>query len=71
MPVSEDLFEHIESSLVAAACGDALGWITEMNRRPGSLRRLFGVDWLTDFLDWDKSAGAGGRRRYVDYVRRG
>ena len=71
MPVAEDLFEHIESSLVAAACGDALGWITEMNRHPDSLRNLFGIDWLTDFQDWEKSAGAGGRRRYADYVRRG
>ena len=71
MPVAEDLFERIESSLVAAACGDALGWITEMNRHPDSLRNLFGIDWLTDFQDWEKSAGAGGRRRYADYVRRG
>lgn len=71
MPVAEGLFERIESSLVAAACGDALGWVTEMNQHPDSLRHLFGVEWLADFQDWGKSAGAGGGRRYLDRVRRG
>ena len=71
MPVAEGLFERIESSLVAAACGDALGWITEMNQYPDSLRRLFGVERLADFQDWGKSAGAGGGRRYLDEVRKG
>lgn len=71
MPVAEGLFERIESSLVAAACGDALGWITEMNQYPDSLRHLFGVERLADFQDWGKSARAGGGRRYLDRVRRG
>lgn len=68
---SEGLSEHLESALVAAAGGDALGWITEMNQTPSGLWRIIGSSWLTDFADWSKSAGAGGGIRYVDRVRKG
>ena len=37
---SEGISEHLESALVAAAGGDALGWITEMNQNPSGLWRL-------------------------------
>ena len=68
---SERFSEHLESALFAGACGDALGWITEMNQDPSRLWRIIGSSWLTDFADWSKSAGAGGGIRYVDMVRAG
>ena len=53
---SEGLSEHLESALVAAAGGDALGWITENEPKPlrvtlfsGGNRNPGGVGWGVRF----------------------
>ena len=55
--------------MIAAAAGDALGWMTESVRDVEQLRNRFGADWLAYYRDWSKPEG--GARSYTDRIRRG
>lgn len=60
---------RIDRVLIAAAAGDALGWMTESVRDVEQLRNRFNTDWLTYYRDWSKPEG--GARSYMDHIRRG
>lgn len=60
---------RIACVLIAAAAGDALGWMTESVRDVEQLRNRFNTDWLTYYRDWSKPEG--GARGYMDRIRRG
>ena len=60
---------RMDRVLIAAAAGDALGWMTESIRDVEQLRNRFNTDWLTYYRDWSKPEG--GARSYIDRIRRG
>ena len=63
----EPLFPMIVGSLVAGACADALGWITEFMRSPAAIPRLTRTDQVTDYVGWRKPVG-GRFNTYIDYI---
>ena len=65
----DGFYYRLDCVLMAAAAGDALGWMTESVRDVEQLRNRFGTDWLTYYRDWSKPEG--GRRGYMDRIRRG
>ena len=64
------LTERTTGSLLGAAAGDALGWMTEFIRSPEDLKRKMGVDRVTEFLPWNKRVG-GRFQGYEDYIAAG
>lgn len=63
----EQLFSVVIGGLVAGACADALGWVTEFMRSPVSISRQLNVDVLTDYVGWRKKVG-GRFNTYIDFI---
>jgi len=64
------LYPRVAGALIAAAAGDALGWITEFVRGVDHLRTLYHTDFVTDYRPWQKTTG-GRFNAYVDYISKG
>jgi ADP-ribosylglycohydrolase len=64
------LSNRTAGSLLAAAAGDALGWMTEFIRSPDDLQRKMGVDRVTEYQAWSKQVG-GRFQGYEDYMAPG
>lgn len=64
------LSDRIAGSLLAAAAGDALGWMTEFIRSPDDLKRKMKVDRVTEYQSWSKQVG-GRFQGYEDYIEAG
>lgn len=70
-PSNIDLLSNrTAGSLLAAAAGDAMGWMTEFIRSPDDLKRKMGVDRVTDYQAWSKQVG-GRFQGYEDYMAPG
>lgn len=67
---NDALFPRVAGSLIGAAAGDALGWITEFVRGPDHLRKLYGTDRVTDYRPWQKTTG-GRFMAYIDHINPG
>lgn len=61
------LSNYTAGSLLAAAAGDALGWMTEFIRSGDDLKRKMGVDRVTKYQSWSKRVG-GRFQGYEDYI---
>lgn len=59
-----------KGSVLMAAIGDALGWITEFEKSPESIASKYGVDKISYFHDWQKNVG-GRFNGYVDKIKAG
>ncbi|WP_293938105.1 ADP-ribosylglycohydrolase family protein [Sphingobacterium sp. UBA5996] len=59
-----------KGSIKLSAIGDALGWITEFERDPSSLREKFNTEKIDQFYSWEKKVG-GRFYGYVDYIKAG
>lgn len=59
-----------KGSLILAAIGDALGWITEFEKSTEALKSKYNTDYITDFHSWKKEVG-GRFNGYVDYLEKG
>lgn len=59
-----------KGSIKLSAIGDALGWMTEFEKSPQSLRDKFGSDRIEDFYTWKKNVG-GRFYGYVDTIKAG
>ncbi|MCM0589057.2 MAG: ADP-ribosylglycohydrolase family protein [Gloeotrichia echinulata DEX184] len=55
---------------MAAAAGDALGWMTEFIRSHNDLKRKMGLEEVTDYRSWSKRVG-GRFQGYEDYIAAG
>jgi ADP-ribosylglycohydrolase len=64
------LANRTSSSLLAAAAGDAMGWMTEFIRSPDDLKRKMGVERITDYQAWNKQVG-GRFQGYKDEITAG
>ncbi len=64
------LSNRTAGSLLAAAAGDAMGWMTEFIRSPDDLQRKMGVDRITEYQAWSKRVG-GRFQGYEDYIAPG
>lgn len=60
---SDVLKNKIQGALVYSAVGDALGWPTEFGRYPAIVHKRFGKNFLTDYIEWEKTIGG----RYWGY----
>jgi len=70
-PLNIDLLSNrTAGSLLAAAAGDAMGWMTEFIRSPDDLKRKMGVDRVTEYQAWSKQVG-GRFQGYEDYIAPG
>ena len=72
-PVREEddaLFPRVAGSLIGAAAGDALGWITEFVRGRDHLVKLYRTDWVTEYRPWQKTTG-GRFNAYIDHINPG
>jgi ADP-ribosylglycohydrolase len=63
----DELFSIVIGGLVAGACADALGWVTEFMRSPVSVKRQLGVDTVVDYVGWRKKVG-GRFNTYIDFI---
>lgn len=57
LPIQEDKMKpetKYKGSIKLSAIGDALGWMTEFEKSPQSLRDKFGSDRIEDFYTWKK-----------------
>jgi ADP-ribosylglycohydrolase len=59
-----------KGSIKLSAIGDALGWMTEFEKSPQSLKEKFGSDRIEDFFTWKKNVG-GRFYGYVDIIKSG
>lgn len=59
-----------KGSIKLSAIGDALGWMTEFEKNPQSLRDKFGSDRIEEFYTWKKNVG-GRFYGYVDTIKAG
>ncbi|HIK11533.1 MAG TPA: ADP-ribosylglycohydrolase family protein [Oscillatoriaceae cyanobacterium M33_DOE_052] len=66
----ESLSHRTAGALLAAAAGDAMGWMTEFIRSPDDLKRKMGVDRITEYQAWSKRVG-GRFQGYEDYIAPG
>ena len=66
----DTLTNRTTGSLLSAAAGDALGWMTEFIRSHDDLKKKMGVDHVTEFLPWSKRVG-GRFQGYEDYIAAG
>lgn len=70
-PLNIDLLSNrTAGSLLAAAAGDAMGWMTEFIRSPDDLKRKMRVDRVTEYQAWSKRVG-GRFQGYEDYIAPG
>lgn len=63
----DELFSVVIGALVAGACADALGWVTEFMRSPSSIQRQLGRDRVDDYVGWRKKVG-GRFNTYIDFI---
>lgn len=66
----EALSDCTAGSLLSAAAGDAMGWMTEFIRSPNDLKRKMGIDRVTEYQAWSKQVG-GRFQGYEDYIAAG
>lgn len=66
----KSLSNRTAGSLLAAAAGDAMGWMTEFIRSPDDLKRKMGVERVTEYQAWSKRVG-GRFQGYEDYIAPG
>lgn len=59
-----------KGALVLSAIGDSLGWITEFERFPASIKKKYGTEAIETFCDWEKTVG-GRFLGYIDRIRAG
>jgi ADP-ribosylglycohydrolase len=59
-----------KGSIKLSAIGDALGWITEFEKTPQSLKEKFGVDKIEHFYPWKKKVG-GRFYGFTDSIKAG
>lgn len=59
-----------KGSMKLAAIGDALGWVTELEKTPEDLEKKYGVSFITKYFDWKKTVG-GGFYSYEDDIKSG
>ncbi len=64
------LYPRVAGSLIGAAAGDSLGWITEFVRGIDHLRKLYRTDFVTEYRPWQKTTG-GRFNAYIDYISKG
>jgi ADP-ribosylglycohydrolase len=66
----DELYDKFSGVLFGSAIADALGWATEFLKSKQQLKRLHGVDKITDFLTWKKRTG-GRFLTYIDVIQPG
>lgn len=59
-----------KGSIKLSAIGDALGWITEFEKSPQSLKDKFGTERIENFHTWKKTVG-GRFYGFIDTIRAG
>lgn len=59
-----------KGSIKLSAIGDALGWITEFEKSPQSLKEKFGTEKIEKFYAWQKTVG-GRFYGYTDNIKAG
>lgn len=59
-----------KGSIKLSAIGDALGWITEFEKSPQSLKEKFGTEKIDKFYPWKKTVG-GRFYGYIDNIKAG
>lgn len=59
-----------KGSIKLSAIGDALGWITEFEKSPQSLKEKFGTEKIDKFYTWQKTVG-GRFYGYIDNIKAG
>lgn len=59
-----------KGSIKLSAIGDALGWITEFEKNPQSLKEKFGVERIENFYTWKKTVG-GRFYGFIDTIKAG
>lgn len=59
-----------KGSIKLSAIGDALGWITEFEKSPQSLKEKFGTEKIDKFYAWQKIVG-GRFYGYIDNIKAG
>jgi ADP-ribosylglycohydrolase len=66
----KSLSNRTAGSLLAAAAGDAMGWMTEFIHSPDDLKRKMGVNRVTEYQTWSKRVG-GRFQGYEDRMNSG
>ncbi|MHC5761773.1 ADP-ribosylglycohydrolase family protein [Nostoc sp.] len=66
----DSLQDRCAGSIIAAAAGDALGWMTEFIRSHNDLKHKMGLEQVTDYQSWSKRVG-GRFQGYEDYIAAG
>lgn len=66
----DDLYDKFSGILLGSAIADALGWVTEFLKSREQLKKLYGMDKMTNFVSWKKKTG-GRFYSYIDYVQPG
>ena len=59
-----------KGSIKLSAIGDALGWITEFEKNPLTLRDKFGIEKVDKFYTWKKTVG-GRFYGFIDTIKEG
>lgn len=59
-----------KNSILLSAIGDSLGWITEFEKSPDTLKDKYGVSEVDKFYDWEKYVG-GRFNGYLDKIKSG
>ena len=59
-----------KNSILFSAIGDSLGWITEFEKSPDSLKNKYGVSEIDKFYEWEKYVG-GRFNGYLDKIKSG
>lgn len=59
-----------KGSIKLSAIGDALGWITEFEKSPKSLKEKIGIDRIDSFHTWKKNVG-GRFYGFIDTIKAG
>jgi ADP-ribosylglycohydrolase len=68
--LEDQWFSSVAGSLIGAASADALGWITESVHDRDHLRKLYGIEYVTEHRSWQKTTD-GRFNAYIDYISRG
>jgi ADP-ribosylglycohydrolase len=64
------MINRFKGAFMLAAAADALGWINEFEYDYKSLVSKYGIERITEFLDWKKKTG-GKFLGYTDYIEKG
>ena len=64
------MIDRYKGAILLAAAADALGWITEFESDTKFIVTKYGVERITEFLDWEKKTG-GKFLGYTDYIAEG